>query len=412
MSVRPTADAERLEREIEAIMRARTGRESMVVPSGRFALLMALCAWLGTETGVLMSPLTDDVIFFIVLAAGLRPVMAPLSPRDGNIDVAAVPPATWASVGAVVTTNLFGLPDRLVELRAICSSRGIPLIEDAAHAIESEVGGRPVGTFGEASAFSLAKHAGARAGGVLTFADASRRPELERLRDQLLVIRSSSRRLADVAKPQAKRALTATGLEWPVRRARTSLGLLERSGQGYRMALRPELLREAIAAGRGHFDLFEPWTRLDRADHRMRLTVPQLRDALGRLLALPAHRARRLAGVEALAELPSVAPGVLDLGRATPLYRVPLLVEGRDRLVNELFRRNLGVYYTYDPPLDDYAGPEFATPSPDTRAARWFGRSMLPIDPLDATRLLRELPSLPERLRPAVFQLGAGGSAA
>ena len=65
-------------------------------------------------------PLDDDVILFVVLAAGLRPVMAPVSANSGTIDPAAVPDATWSSLCGVLTTNLYGLPDRVAELRARC----------------------------------------------------------------------------------------------------------------------------------------------------------------------------------------------------------------------------------------------------------------------------------------------------
>jgi hypothetical protein len=37
-----------------------------------------------------MSPMSADEILFLVLAAGLRSVIAPLSPRDGNIDLSGV----------------------------------------------------------------------------------------------------------------------------------------------------------------------------------------------------------------------------------------------------------------------------------------------------------------------------------
>ena len=69
----------------------------------------------------------DDVILFVGLAAGLRPVMAPVSANSGTIDPAAVPDATWSSLCGVLTTNLYGLPDRVAELWApppsACSSR-------------------------------------------------------------------------------------------------------------------------------------------------------------------------------------------------------------------------------------------------------------------------------------------------
>jgi hypothetical protein len=47
---------------------------------------------------MLMSLLNDDVLFFTAQAAGLRPVMAPASLADGNIDPAAVPEATRSSL--------------------------------------------------------------------------------------------------------------------------------------------------------------------------------------------------------------------------------------------------------------------------------------------------------------------------
>src|SRR5207249_9095197 len=80
-----------IEKEIEARFREMTGRECLFVPSGRVALWLALRCWLRPGDRLLMSPVTDDVVFFTVLAAGLRPVMAPVSACDGNIDPGAVP---------------------------------------------------------------------------------------------------------------------------------------------------------------------------------------------------------------------------------------------------------------------------------------------------------------------------------
>jgi dTDP-4-amino-4,6-dideoxygalactose transaminase len=126
---------------VASALEERTGRHCLFVPSGRLALYLALRSWLSPGDRILMSPLNDDVILFVVLAAGLRPVMAPVSPADGDIDPAAVPDATRLSLGGVLTTNLSGLPDPVAELAARCDL-GIPLIEDA-HAIQTEVDGRP-----------------------------------------------------------------------------------------------------------------------------------------------------------------------------------------------------------------------------------------------------------------------------
>jgi hypothetical protein len=89
------------------------------------------------------------------------------------------------------------------------------------------------------------------------------------------------------------------------------------------------------------------------------------------------------------------------LGPAQPLFRIPLLVEDRDAVLAELLRRQVPAGYIYDPPLDDYAGSRFTEPSPDPEVARWWARRVLPVDPLDAGRVLGILGSLGVLDRPA-----------
>ena len=86
------------ESRLHAAAEERTGCPCLVVRSGRLALYLALRHWFHPGDRLLMSPITDDVVLFVVLAAGLRPVAAPVSPWTGNIEVAAVPTTpgrTW-----------------------------------------------------------------------------------------------------------------------------------------------------------------------------------------------------------------------------------------------------------------------------------------------------------------------------
>src|SRR5215468_6378859 len=83
---------------LRALMESRLGLPCLPLPSGRVALYLALVHWFEPGNRVLVSPVNDDVILFVLLAAGLRPVSAPVSPCDGNIDVDAVEDATWASL--------------------------------------------------------------------------------------------------------------------------------------------------------------------------------------------------------------------------------------------------------------------------------------------------------------------------
>src|ERR671915_1785973 len=107
-------------RAIEEFFRRRYGREALYLPSGRLALFLAFQEWLRPGDRLLMSPVNDDVVFFVVLAAGLVPVLGPVDPRTGNLDPAAIEDSGWTRLRAVLTTNLYGIPDRMDLLTERC----------------------------------------------------------------------------------------------------------------------------------------------------------------------------------------------------------------------------------------------------------------------------------------------------
>ncbi|MEU8860964.1 DegT/DnrJ/EryC1/StrS family aminotransferase [Streptomyces umbrinus] len=376
---------------LAATMARRLGRECVYTPSARLALYLALRRWCRPGGRVLMSPVNDDVILFVVLAAGLRPVLAPVSVWDGNIDPAAVPEATWRSVDAVLTTNLYGMPDRVVELRLRCDELGIPLIEDAAHAIGTHLDGQPIGTFGTAAAFSLSKHVAAMAGGFLAVEDARTRRELELLRDDLLVPGRLAGDLATALRPLARSAVRTLHLVRPAWRTMQRLGLLERDD--FRMALHaPRLAVSALQAP--SLTAYEPWIRVDLHDFRTRHGTLVRGQLKLRMALLDENLTRRRAGVSVLSGTAWASPALRDRaarGGPLPLFRVPLLVHDRDALVQRLVRHGVVAGYIYDPPLDDYAGAEFVEPSPDPSSARWFASHVLPADPLLARTLTAAL---------------------
>ncbi|MFC5824330.1 DegT/DnrJ/EryC1/StrS family aminotransferase [Nonomuraea insulae] len=359
----------------------RTGRHCLSLPSNRLGLYLAFRHWCLPGQRLLMSPISADEILFLVLAAGLRPVIAPLSPRDGNIDVTRV---DLGAVDAVLTTNLYGLPDDAPAFA------GKVLIEDVAHAMESDLGGRPLGTFGQAGVFSLSKHPGAGSGGVLVVESESDLEALTRARDDLLTPGSLRADVASVATSMARQAALKLDLVRPALKLMRRLGLQE-PREGFRIALAPEELKLALKHVPS-LPPFDPWVRADLhryRSHRGRLVRWYQRR---RVSKVPRDRARRLAGVQRLAELPTVAPAVLD-DLSRPLFRVPLLVRDRDAAIAELERHGVSTGYLYDPPYDDYA-PSFTDRSPDPGPARWWARHVLPVDPMYTARSLPVLRAL------------------
>ncbi len=400
----PMRTEERLRAEIEAEMARRIGRECVFMPSGRIAVYCALRARLHRGDAVLMSPVNDDVVLFAVLAAGMRPVMAPLSAEDGNLDVDGIPEETWRRVRAVLTTNLYGVPDRIDQLRERSASHGVTLFEDAAHAIETVLDGRPVGTTGEMAVFSLSKHIETGWGGILALADGAARGEIERLRDTVERRRGPGMLAMDYLHPRlrvvARRARVA-----PLLRRTGLVDLVTRPERGseHRMPLRPGDLERAVA-GEPSLDAFDTWVRVDGRDYRHAPGVDSLRRTLGQLRRLDEDAERRMDAVDRLRRSSDLVAGVVRRGDPIPLFRIPLLVDRREESRAELARRGYLSDYIYDPPLDDYAGPRFADASPAPDAGRWWARHVLPVNPLHVDRVLRAFttwspPPAPEMAR-------------
>jgi DegT/DnrJ/EryC1/StrS aminotransferase family len=387
--------SERIEREIETVLEARTGRECVFMPSGRFAIYLAYQLLLSPGDRILMSPLEDDTVFFGALAAGLRPVMAPVSTHDGNIRIGAVDDETWSTISAVLTGNTYGLPDPVVELSAVCGRLKIPLIEDAAHALETDVGGRPVGSFGAVSIFSLSKHFPGR-GGVLAIDREVNRRDVAGLRDRLMLPRPMGKGAVGLARSAARPPLETLHVMRGLDRARNLAHPV--APRPWRVPLRAPRLEHARSSG--DLGQFDAWMETAYPDYRMPQRSGYLRRTLASLRSLGRDRDQRIAGVLRLRALDAVAPAARE-GDPLPLLRVPLLIEDRDAVALELRRRGINVFFVYAPPLDEYSGPEFCEPSPLPEAARWWATHILPVDPHDAERVLDLVGKNQIRLRPA-----------
>ncbi|MEU8103076.1 DegT/DnrJ/EryC1/StrS family aminotransferase [Nonomuraea muscovyensis] len=372
----------------------RTGRPGLYVPSARLGLYLALRGLVPRGSRILMSPVNCETVLFAAVAAGLRPVMAPVSPDDATIDVDLV---DWRGIGAVVATHMYGLPGQIERLAAECDRRGVVLVEDCAHAYLTEVDGRHVGTFGAAGAFSLSKHPRAGAGGVLTVADAATRDRLAALRDGLLTAPSTGGEARSMLGPLLRDAVYALRLSTPAWRAARALGIEATHTSDDTRA------RDLAATAAEHEDLpaFDRWMSVGSGGYRTDHGPLLRRFAVRRQRTAERERERRVRGVRLLAELPVVAPSVRRFADQ-PLFRVPLIVEDRDAAKAALERRGVITTALYTPPLDDDFGPALAEPGPTPETALWWTRHVLPVDPLQAARALPVLRTLGAPVRPAI----------
>lgn len=149
---------------------------ALATASGRDALLLILDALqLAPGDEVIIPAYTLGELLPLMLARGLQLVPADIDPTTFNITPASVAGCLTPRTRAILAVHLLGAPCAIGEIVALGAARGIPVIEDCAHAPGARVGGRPVGSFGRAALFSLeaTKAVSAYGGGVLATNDAA-----------------------------------------------------------------------------------------------------------------------------------------------------------------------------------------------------------------------------------------------
>lgn len=117
--------------------------------------LSLLAAGLQPGDEVITTPLTFCATVNAILHAGARPVLADIDPHTMNIDPRRVEAAITPRTRALLPVHFAGRPCAMDALTAIAARHRLKLIEDCAHAIETEYHGRKAGTFGDFGCFSF-----------------------------------------------------------------------------------------------------------------------------------------------------------------------------------------------------------------------------------------------------------------
>ena len=160
--------------------------EAIGCASGSDALLLALMALdLGRQDEVITTPFSFFATVSAIARLGARPVFVDIDPFAYNLKVDQVPAAITSRTRAVLPVHLYGQCADMDQLLALCDSKGLVLIEDAAQAIGAEDRGRRAGSMGKAGCFSFypTKNLGAAGdAGIITTSDPDFAARVRRLR--------------------------------------------------------------------------------------------------------------------------------------------------------------------------------------------------------------------------------------
>jgi dTDP-4-amino-4,6-dideoxygalactose transaminase len=131
-------------------------RHALALNSCTAALHLSMLA-AGVKAGdeVITTPLTFAATANVIVHVGARPVFADVDPKTLNINPIEIEKKITPKTKVIIPVHLGGYPCDMPAIMAIARKRHLAVIEDCAHAIESQIKGKHAGQFGDLGAFSF-----------------------------------------------------------------------------------------------------------------------------------------------------------------------------------------------------------------------------------------------------------------
>jgi dTDP-4-amino-4,6-dideoxygalactose transaminase len=114
-----------------------------------------IAAGVGPGDEVITTPLTFCATVNAIIHAGATPVLADIDPVSLNIDPARIRERITPRTRAIVPVHFAGRPCDMDVIGLVARAQDSKVIEDCAHAIETEYHGRMAGTMGDFGCFSF-----------------------------------------------------------------------------------------------------------------------------------------------------------------------------------------------------------------------------------------------------------------
>lgn len=131
-------------------------RHAVALMNGTVALELALYAMgIGQGDEVVTTGRTFIASASCAVVRGARPVIADVDPESQNITADTIAAVLTPRTKAIVAVHLGGWPCDMDAIMDLARKRGLRVIEDCAQAHGATWRGRPVGSFGDAAAFSF-----------------------------------------------------------------------------------------------------------------------------------------------------------------------------------------------------------------------------------------------------------------
>jgi dTDP-4-amino-4,6-dideoxygalactose transaminase len=136
--------------------------------AGLHLALVALDIGPGDE--VITTPMTFAATANVIVHRGAKPVFVDVEPETLNIDAQKIEGRITEKTKAILPVHLYGHPCDMEIILGLAQKYHVAVVEDAAHAVETEYHGKKIGNIGDCTAFSFyaTKNMTTGEGGMLT----------------------------------------------------------------------------------------------------------------------------------------------------------------------------------------------------------------------------------------------------
>lgn len=299
---------------------------AFLVSSGRaamFLVLRMLSRLAGPQKNEVIVPAyTCYSVAAAAVRAGLRVRVCDIDPETLSYDLPALAVQDFSKVVAIITANLYGIPNDLPAIEAIAKRNNVYLLDDAAQSLNARIGGRAVGTFGDVGLFSFdkGKNITSVQGGVVVTRSDALGSELQRV-------------VAELPTPPVSRTLLQTAQQL-----------------AYTLLLRPWLYwmpanLPALKLGDTVYTTEYPVERYSA------FLAPLVAAQLRRIDTISAERVRVAYAIQSAIEAVPELRAVRLLSATQPVFpRLPMLASDagrRERVLRALQRNRLGATRSY-----------------------------------------------------------------
>lgn len=230
--------------------------------SGTAALhAAAFAAGLGPGDEAITTPMTFCATANCALYQGAKPVFGDVSADTLNLDPGEVARKLSSRTKAILAVDYAGHPADLDGLLAIARQRGIPLIEDACHALGAHYHKQCVGGIADMTVFSFhpVKHLTTGEGGMVTTNDATLAETLRRFRNHGISSDARQRQ----ASGQWYYEMVLLGFNYRLTDIACALGLSQLMNLSENLARRREIAAHYTAAFRDVPQVIAPSVRAE-----------------------------------------------------------------------------------------------------------------------------------------------------